>query len=194
MPTEISNVKQSTFVSHIILRLSAKVSVRGEKIDTISAHNSIFDQAGYIAVAKFGNAWSAERCEDYCQSITKLKRPLLIIVIKSDEEFAGWSAPLKSVFPADDRRSRQLVIPPYYRELANQPSLLDTPLATKPGMWFITTAKFKSYPLTKLRLVSNGRRVSVVLRETRTAMMLVSDETPRKISTSGRTKLRWPLK
>ena len=188
MSTKTHVKKQSPMLSHTVLRLSTKVSVRGEKVDTISAHNSIFDLAGYVAVAKFGNAWTPEKCETYCQSITKSKRPLLIIVTKVGKAFLGWSAPLESVFPAEDRKARQLVTPPYYRELANQPSLLNSALATKPSMWFVTTGKFQPCPLADFRLVSNGRHLNDVLRETRTALMLVRKEAPRKTPESRKAK------
>ena len=175
--------------SHIILRLSAKVSIRGEKLDTISAHNSIYEQQGYIAVAKFGNAWSAEKCDHYCRSIRKSKRPLLIIVTRSGERLFGWSAPLDIVFPADDKRGRRLARPNYYDELANQPSLFATALVSKPSMWFVVTEKFKPCSLSNLWLASNGRRLSSVLRETRTAMMLVTGLPLGRLTSSGKKRL-----
>lgn len=174
--------------SHIVLRLNQKVSIRGEKVDTISAHNSIFDQASHIAVGKFGNAWSAEKCEDYCRSIKKSKRPQLIVVTRSGEKLSGWSAPLESVFTADDKRARHLAMPAYYHELAHQPSLLATALAAKPSMWFVVIDKFKPCSLGNLWLASNGRRLNDVLRETRTALMLVRDVAPRQSSNGGKAK------
>ncbi len=189
MPTKEPNGKQTNLASDIVLRLSAKVSIRSEKVDTISAHNSIFDQAGHIAVGKFGKPWSAEKCSDYCRSVTKSKRPRLIIVTRSGEKLFGWSAPLETVFPADDKRAGRLARPRYYDELANQPSLFATALVSKPTMWFVVTEKFRPCSLSNLWLASNGRRLSSVLRETRTAMMLVTGSPMPKLTSSRKSKL-----
>ena len=188
MLTKKPNGKQTSLASHIVLRLSAKVSIRSEKVDTISAHNLIFDQAGHIAVGKFGKAWSAEKCSNYCRYVTKSKRLLLIIVTRSGKKLFGWSAPLEAVFLDDDKKAGHLARPRYYDELAHQPSLLETAMVSKPSMWFVVTEKFKLCSLSNLWLTSNGRRLSSVLRETRTAMMLVTGSPLPKLTSSEKSK------
>jgi hypothetical protein len=147
---------------HFVLRVPLLTRVHGRRFNTIEAHNQALTKQGRVALAKFGQAGSATRVDLIKDQIERRTGTLLILVVKDQGRFFGFSAPLASIRRGEPDPQTASVAPEYYARLEGIGSL-----------WFTVESPFVARDISEFRLLSNGRPLVDVVRECRTSSMLV---------------------
>lgn len=147
--------------AHFVLRVPLMTRIDGKSFSTIEAHSQVIEKSGRVAIAKFGNPGPAARYDALKTQIAEGAETLLILVVKRDDNFLGYQSPLGDVRHGDPGELVRWV-PPYYAKLGEPPRL-----------WFLVTAPFQRAQLAGFRLSSNRRPVVDVMRQCRTASMMV---------------------
>ena len=151
---------------HFALRIPRISQIRGQKINTIEAHNEVIVKAGRVALAKFGAPGTKERIQKLELQIEKGITTRLILIAKNGNDFFGYQSPVTVVYRGPPTASLTALAPPYYRNLDTEGSL-----------WFVVESVFTRVDLNGFLLNSSGRRLSDVVKECRTSAMLVTDNT-----------------
>jgi hypothetical protein len=146
---------------HVVLRIPLITRINGRSFNTVEAHNQVTRSIGRVAFAKFGNPGSRARCERIKEQIDNQVETFLILVAKQGERYLGFQSRLSSVHYGKPSPEILSIAPNYYREQES------------PGLWFITSTPFMSCDLRAFCLSTNGRPLLDVIRECRTASMLV---------------------
>jgi hypothetical protein len=146
---------------HLVLRVPLMTRVDRRSFSTIDAHNEVAEATGRVALAKFGNPGTASRVEKLKAQIEEGIQTLLILVVKRDDKFLGYQAPLSTVHHGQPGELATLA-PAYYAKLGETPRL-----------WFVVNSPFLRSELAGLRLATNHRPLVAVMSECRTATMLV---------------------
>jgi hypothetical protein len=118
-------------------------------------------KTGRVSVAKFGSPGSKERVERLQKQIRASTKTSLILIAKSGADFLGFHAPIVSLRLGMATSEIRASTPSYYRDLYMG------------GLWFVVDAPFESIDLARFCLVTNGRPLLDVVRQSRTASMLV---------------------
>ena len=147
---------------HLVLRVPLRTHIDGRTFDTVEAHNKVVDKIGRVALAKFGNPGTLARVETLKAQIEQGVETFLVLVVKQNNRFFGYQAGLTSVhYGAPDRKIIRIA-PPYYSDLGLSADL-----------WFTVASPFVACALRDFRLSTNHRPLLDVIRECRTASMLV---------------------
>jgi hypothetical protein len=146
---------------HFVLRVPLMSRANGRSFNTIEAHSQVIEQTGRVALAKFGNPGPAARYKPLKTQIAEDVETLLILVVKRDDRFLGYQSTLGGVHHGSPGEMVKWA-PPYYAMLGESPRL-----------WFLINAPFQRSQLADFRLASNQRPIVDVMRECRTAAMMV---------------------
>jgi hypothetical protein len=114
-----------------------------------------------------------DRTGKYClerltRQIEAGTKTLLVAVTKRDGVFYGFQAAISGVYLRLPTKQVGECIPPYYKEIDENPSL-----------WFVLNGSLTTSKLGDFCLLSNGRTLLDVVKETRTASMLIVEKLKR---------------
>jgi hypothetical protein len=151
----------STAGVHFVLRIPLVTRIHGRSFDTVEAHNQVIRLIGRVAIAKFGSPGTLGRCERIRSQIGNGIETLLILVAKQGDRFRGFQSRLSSIHYGKPSAEIVNIAPDYY---AGQ---------EWPELWFIASTPFVSCALEGLCLLTSQRPLLDVIRECRTASMLV---------------------
>jgi hypothetical protein len=147
---------------HLLVRVPRYMRVQGRAFDVIEEHNAAFRANGKVAVAKFGTPFSRVVFGAITQAI-RANAATLYLVTKEDDEFFAWAGRIVSIGTFSGAESGLVdLFPEYYRSLLNAPT-----------SYLCLGSELREASLRGLMLASNTRPVLDVMRECRTAMMLV---------------------
>lgn len=147
--------------THFVLRVPLMIRVDGRSFGTIEVHNEVVKATGRLALAKFGNPGTVSRVEKLKAQIEEGIETLLILVVKRDDKFLGYQAPLSTIHYGQPGVLASLA-PAYYAKTGETSRL-----------WFVVNSPFVRSELASFRLVTNHRPLVAVMSECRTATMLV---------------------
>jgi hypothetical protein len=148
--------------AHFVLRIPLITKVYGRSFNTVEAHNQKIHSSGRVAIAKFGDPGSRARYERIKNQIDNNVETLLILVSKQGARFLGYQSRLSSIHYGKPSAEIIALAPDYYRA------------EEWPGrLWFVVSSPFMSCALQGLCLSTNHRALLDVVRESRTASMLV---------------------
>lgn len=147
--------------THFVLRIPLMTRVDGRSFSTIEAHNDVAKANGRLALAKFGNPGTGSRVDKLKAQIEEGTETRLILVVKREDKFLGYQAPLSAIHHGKPGALASLA-PTYYAKTG------ETPL-----LWFVVNSPFTRCELAGLRLVTSHRPLVAVMGECRTATMLV---------------------
>jgi hypothetical protein len=147
---------------HLVVRVPRISRVNRITVDTVRAHNETLVALGRVAIAKFGNPGTRARCDRLRAQIDSGLETLLILVTKRGEQFLGYKSRLTSVHYGKADNVILAGAPKYYSDLGKDAKL-----------WFTVIAPFETINLEQFSLASNRRPLLEVMRECRTASLLV---------------------
>lgn len=147
---------------HLVVRVPRISRVNRISVDTVKAHNETLARLGRVAIAKFGSPGTRARCDRLKAQIDGGLETLLILVTKQGGQFLGYRSRLTSVHLGKADEAILSSAPTYYDDLSNDAKL-----------WFTVTVAFEPVSLEEFSLTSNGRPLLEVMRECRTASLLV---------------------
>jgi hypothetical protein len=149
-------------LAHIAIRVPLVTRIYGQGYNTIQEHNAVVSKLGRVAFAKFGQAGTASRAERLRQQILRGQKTFLIAVVKREDSFFAFEARLGEVHFGPPTAQLSEWSPPYYKKIQEIPSL-----------WFVLNGPLKAIDINLYFLLSNSRPLLDVVRESRTASMLV---------------------
>jgi hypothetical protein len=147
---------------HLVVRVPRVTRVNGISVDTVKAHNDSLAARGSVSVAKFGNPGTSVRRDQLLTQIDNGLEAHLILVTKTGGKFCGYKSRMRAVHYGKAGNNILAGAPPYYRDLEEQAKL-----------WFTVTDPFEPTNLDQFSLASNMRPLLEVMRECRTASLLV---------------------
>jgi hypothetical protein len=146
----------------LVIRSPERVRTEeGRTVDVVDEHNALIAKKGRVALAKFGAPTSERTLGIINEAIRNKSAPYLYLISKSKNTHYASKSHIIATYvrlPIDLRS----FVPDYYELVEYNPST-----------WFILDRPFQPASIDKLVLVSSGRSLLDVLRETRTASMLV---------------------
>jgi hypothetical protein len=160
--SRIDTATNPTAGAHFVLRIPLVTKAHGRSFNTVEAHNQAIQLSGRVAMAKFGDPGTRTRYEKIKNQIDDNVETLLILVSKQGDRFFGFQSRLSSIHYGKPNAQIISIAPDYYRA------------EEWPGrLWFIVSSPFLSCALEGLCLSTNHRPLLDVVRECRTASMLV---------------------
>jgi hypothetical protein len=150
---------------HLAVRVPLMTRVGIQSISTVLSHNEIIDRFGRFALAKFGQPGTSARAQALQRQIEQGQTTLLVLIIKRSNRFIGYQCRLVSVHRGPPTSEIKSIAPTYYRELGIEAAL-----------WLIADSPLVTCDLKKFCLSTSQRPLIEVIRECRTASMLIQME------------------
>jgi hypothetical protein len=149
---------------HLAIRFPLMAKVGGQQFNIVDAHNEVVTRVGCVAFAKFGKPGTNARIAQLRRQIENGNSTLLILIMKRGANFIGFQSQMSAVHLGRPTSQIAAVRPSYYEKIYENPEL-----------WFVVNRPFAKADLKSIRLASNGRPLLDVLRDSRTASMLVEN-------------------
>jgi hypothetical protein len=152
-------------IAHIAIRIPAVAKVKGGIIDALQAHNQMIEKTGRVALGKFGKTGTGLTIDKLKRQIERGDKTFLIWISKREGEFLGFRSLLTTVYGGKPTPEILEAMPPYYNDLSETPQT-----------WYVVETPFQPVDLRLFKLASNGRSLVGVIKECRTASMLVESD------------------